>query len=207
MEIKIAAIIFFVIIASIAPIFMITYDITDIGLILTSICWVFCTGVIGFVTINGIDLLEENTKTLKISLDKNYKGYTDLDLGEDTFVYEGKKYSYSYDYDKKKLTVFLESSSLDGVYVNGEKQNNTSNNSYSDKKNENDNTKTTNKDVLNTIRSKINEKYPNAIITGFNPDYTGSFTYNDTYYNYSLKNDMLEVINLNNKKDIVYYKI
>lgn len=64
-------------------------------------------------------------KQLKISLDKNYKGYTDL--GEDTFVYEGKKYSYSYDYDKKKLTVFLESSSLDGVYVNGEKQNNTSN--------------------------------------------------------------------------------
>ena len=50
-----------------------------------------------------------------------------MDLGEDTFVYEGKKYSYSYDYDKKNLTVFLESSSLDGVYVNGEKQNNTSN--------------------------------------------------------------------------------
>lgn len=125
MEIKTAAIIFFVIIASIVPVFTIMYDITDIGLILISICWVFCIGVIGFVTINGIDLLEENTKTLKISLDKNYKGYTDL--GEDTFVYEGKKYSYSYDYDKKKLTVFLESSSLDGVYVNGEKQNNTSN--------------------------------------------------------------------------------
>lgn len=125
MEIKTAAIIFFVIIASIVPVFMIMYDITDIGLILTSICWVFCVGVIGFVTINGIDSLEENTKTLKISLDKNYKGYTDL--GEDTFVYEGKKYSYSYDYDKKKLTVFVESSSLDGVYVNGEKQNNTSN--------------------------------------------------------------------------------
>lgn len=119
MEIKTAAIIFFVIIASIVPVFTIMYDITE--LILTSICWVFCIGVIGFVTINGIDLLEENTKTLKTSLDENYKGYTDLDLGEDTFVYEGKKYSYSYDYDKKKLTVFLESSSLDGVYVNGEK--------------------------------------------------------------------------------------
>lgn len=129
MEIKTAAIIFFVIIASIVPVFTIMYNITDIGLdiglILTSICWVFCVGVIGVITINGIDLLEENTKTLKISLDKNYKGYTDL--GEDTFVYEGKKYSYSYDYDKKKLTVFVESSSLDGVYVNGEKQNNTSN--------------------------------------------------------------------------------
>lgn len=111
MEIKTAAIIFFVIIASIVPVVTIMYDITDIGLILTSICWVFCIGVIGFVIINGIDLLEENTKTLKISLDKNYKGYTDL--GEDTFVYEGKKYSYSYDYDKKKLTVFVESSSLE----------------------------------------------------------------------------------------------
>lgn len=207
MEIKTAAIIFFVIIASIMPIFTIVYDITDIRLILTSICWVFCIGVIGFVTINGIDLLEENTKTLKTSLDKNYKGYTDLDLGEDTFVYEGKKYSYSYDYDKKKLTVFLESSSsIDGVYVNGEKQNNTSSNSNSEK-NDSDTETTNNKDILNTIKSKINEKYPNALITSFNPDYTGSFTYNDTYYNYSLKNDMLEIVNLNDKKDVVYYKI
>ena len=120
MEIKTAAIIFFVIIASIVPVVTIMYDITDIGLILTSICWVFCVGVIGFVTINGIDLLEENTKTLKISLDKNYKGYTDL--GEDTFVYEGKKYSYSYDYITKQFKMADEFKSVvimqDGQEVN-----------------------------------------------------------------------------------------
>lgn len=204
MEFKTMAIIFFVILASIMPIFTIVYDITDIRLILTSICWVFCIGLIGLVIVNGIDVMEENTRILKVSLNKNYKGYTDL--GDDTFVYEGKKYSYSYDYDKKKLTVFLESSSsIDGVYVNGEKQNNTSSNSNSEK-NDSD-TETTNKDVLNNIKSKINEKYPNALITSFNPDYTGSFTYNDTYYNYSLKNDMLEIVNLNDKKDVVYYKI
>lgn len=201
MEFKTMAIIFFVILASIMPIFTIVYDITDIRLILTSICWVFCIGLIGLVIVNGIDVMEENTRILKVSLNKNYKGYTDL--GDDTFVYEGKKYSYSYDYDKKKLTVFLESSSsIDGVYVNGEKQNNTSSNSNSEK-NDSD-TETTNKDVLNNIKSKINEKYPNALITSFNPDYTGSFTYNDTYYNYSLKNDMLEIVNLSNEKDIVF---
>lgn len=119
MEFKTMVIIFFVIVASIMPVFTIIFDITDIGLILTSICWVFCIGLIGLVIINGIDVAEEYTRILKVSLNKNYKGYTDLD--DDTFVYEGKKYSYSYDYDKKKLTVFLESSSLDGVYVNGEK--------------------------------------------------------------------------------------
>lgn len=71
MEIKTAAIIFFVIIASIVPVFTIMYDITDIGLILTSICWVFCIGVIGFVTINGIDLLEKNIRIVMIMIKRN----------------------------------------------------------------------------------------------------------------------------------------
>ena len=70
------------------------------------------------------DIKETNIES---ALNKNYAGYTNYHNGNvNTFVCNGKKYSFDYDYDTNTLVVFSETGTvIDGIYVDGQKQNDT----------------------------------------------------------------------------------
>lgn len=142
----------------------------------------------------------------------------------------------NYDNKTKTLTVFTDTnSSVDAVFINGIKQNNsvkkekTSDNtnkkkdcvSYQidDKNKTNDKVDTdnassttttvaTDTDLQQKIQNKIQSKYNGAVMTSFDTiNLSGTFSCDDTQYNFVYKDNMLEVSNINDINDITYYKI
>ena len=70
-------------------------------------------------------------------------------------------------------------------------------------------TKETKKSTYNLtdIQTKLSDRYSDITITNYNSDNTGTFTSNDNYYNFDIEDDLLKVVNLNDKNDISYYKL
>lgn len=69
-------------------------------------------------------------------------------------------------------------------------------------------TATTDTDLQQKIQNKIQSRYSDAVITGFDTiKMSGTFSCNNVQYSFQWKDDMLEVINANNADDVTYYKI
>lgn len=198
---------------------------------------VFFAAIFGFV---GYDADKENkiNETIQDTLNSNYDNVVNFHNGNTnkSFVSDGSKYTFDYDKKTKTLTVFTDTnSSVDAVFINGNKQNNsvkkekTSDNtnkkkdcvSYQtdDKNKTNDKVDTdnassttttvaTDTDLQQKIQNKIQSKYNGAVMTSFDTiNLSGTFSCDDTQYNFVYKDNMLEVSNINDINDITYYKI
>ena len=198
---------------------------------------VFFAAIFGFV---GYDADKENkiNETIQDTLNSNYDNVVNFHNGNTnkSFVSDGSKYTFDYDKKTKTLTVFTDTnSSVDAVFINGIKQNNsvkkekTSDNtnkkkdcvSYQidDKNKTNDKVDTdnassttttvaTDTDLQQKIQNKIQSKYNGAVMTSFDTiNLSGTFSCDDTQYNFVYKDNMLEVSNINDMNDITYYKI
>lgn len=188
----------------------------------------------------GYDADKENkiNETIQDTLNSNYDNVVNFHNGNTnkSFVSDGSKYTFDYDKKTKTLTVFTDTnSSVDAVFINGIKQNNsvkkekTSDNtnkkkdcvSYQidDKNKTNDKVDTdnassttttvaTDTDLQQKIQNKIQSKYNGAVMTSFDTiNLSGTFSCDDTQYNFVYKDNMLEVSNINDINDITYYKI
>lgn len=200
-----------------------------VGAIFSPLC-----GVIGYLC----DDDEKVNNTIKTTINTNYSNVVNFHNGvaNQSFVSDGLKYTFDYDEETKTLTVFTDtSSSVDAVFINGIKQNNsvkkgkTSDNtnkkkdcvSYQtdDKNKTNDNVDTdnassttttaaTDTDLQQKIQNKIQSKYNGAVMTSFDTiDLSGTFSCDDIQYNFAYKDNMLEVSNINDINDVTYYKI
>lgn len=153
---------------------------------------------------------------------------------ESNFVSNGSKYTFEYNKETETLTVF-KGSDVDAVFVNGVKQNNQKTSDKTDKKKDCVSYKTDDADKTDTdktdnssdtannssstvsstavslqqkIQNKIQSRYSDAVITGFDTiKMSGIFSCDNIQYNFQWKDDMLEVINVNNADDVTYYKI
>jgi hypothetical protein len=197
---------------------------------------VFFASIFGFL---GYDADKENkiNETIQNTLNSNYDNVVNFHNGNTnkSFVSDGSKYTFDYDKKTKTLTVFTDTnSSVDAVFINGIKQNNsvkkgkTSDNtnkkkdcvSYQtdDKNKTNDNVDTdnasstttvaTDTDLQQKIQNKIQSKYNGAVMTSFDTiNLSGTFSCDDIQYNFAYKDNMLEVSNINDINDVTYYKI
>lgn len=197
---------------------------------------VFLASIFGFL---GYDADKENkiNETIQNTLNSNYDNVVNFHNGNTnkSFVSDGSKYTFDYDKKTKTLTVFTDTnSSVDAVFINGIKQNNsvkkgkTSDNtnkkkdcvSYQtdDKNKTNDNVDTdnasstttvaTDTDLQQKIQNKIQSKYNGAVMTSFDTiNLSGTFSCDDIQYNFAYKDNMLEVSNINDINDVTYYKI
>lgn len=176
-----------------------------------------------------ISIKEDIKKTnIESVLNENYTGYTNYKLGNvNTFVCNGKKYSFDYDYDTNTLTVFNEIGTvIDGTYVNGQKTNNDSktdvNESVSETALESKIPDTSvdthkadskpvsedNSDLSKRIQSIILERYTDALITSYDTDaLSGTFESGGISYTFSWSDNLLEVTEVENSDNVVYVKI
>lgn len=189
-----------------------------VGAIFSTLC-----GVIGYLC----DDDEKVNNTIKTTINTNYSNVVNFHNGvaNQSFVSDGLKYTFDYDEETKTLTVFTDtSSSVDAVFVNGEKQDNQKASDKTDKKKDcvsyktndkvdTDNTSptttaATDTDLQQKIQDKIQSKYNGAVMTSFDTiNLSGTFSCDDTQYNFVYKDNMLEVSNINDINDITYYKI
>lgn len=197
---------------------------------------VFFASMFGFL---GYAADKENkiNETIQNTLNSNYDNVVNFHNGNTnkSFVSDGSKYTFDYDKKTKTLTVFTDTnSSVDAVFINGIKQNNsvkkgkTSDNTNKkkdcvsfqtdDKNKTNDNVDTdnasstttiaTDTDLQQKIQNKIQSKYNGAVMTSFDTiNLSGTFSCDDIQYNFVYKDNMLEVSNINDINDITYYKI
>jgi hypothetical protein len=89
-----------------------------VGAIFSTLC-----GVIGYLC----DDDEKVNNTIKTTINTNYSNVVNFHNGvaNQSFVLDGLKYTFDYDEETKTLTVFTDtSSSVDAVFINGEKQDN-----------------------------------------------------------------------------------
>ena len=194
-----------------------------VGIILTGLCTYFF-GSLGFEK-------EAELKTIKDTLKANYDNVTNYHNDHDnkSFVADNSKYTFDYDEETKTLTVFTDTkSSVDAVFVDGVKQTDQNISDNTDKKkdcisyqvntednsvNESDtdnslSTTSSNADLTQKIQDKIQSRYNGAVLTSFDTvDLSGTFTCGAFRYSFSWKNDMLEITNVNDNDDVVYYKI
>lgn len=190
------------------------------------------------LSVYQLDADKKTNKTIKTTINDNYDNVVNFHNGNTnkSFVSDGSKYTFDYDKKTKTLTVFTDTnSSVDAVFINGIKQNNsvkkekTSDNtnkkkdcvSYQidDKNKTNDKVDTdnassttttvaTDTDLQQKIQNKIQSKYNGAVMTSFDTiNLSGTFSCDDTQYNFVYKDNMLEVSNINDINDITYYKI
>lgn len=193
-------------------------------------------GVIGYLC----DDDEKVNNTIKTTINTNYSNVVNFHNGvaNQSFVSDGLKYTFDYDEETKTLTVFTDtSSSVDAVFINGIKQNNsvkkekTSDNtkwnvkkkdcvSYktddtnkTDDKVDTDNESSTTAAVADTdlqqkIQNKIQSKYNGAVMTSFDTiNLSGTFSCDNIQYNFTSKDNILEVSNIDDINDVTYYKI
>lgn len=189
-----------------------------VGAIFSPLC-----GVIGYLC----DDDEKVNNTIKTTINTNYSNVVNFHNGvaNQSFVSDGLKYTFDYDEETKTLTVFTDtSSSVDAVFVNGEKQDNQKASDKTDKKKDcvsyktNDKVDTDNEssttaavtdtDLQQKIKDKIQSKYNGAVMTSFDTiNLSGTFSCDDIQYNFVYKDNMLEVSNINDINDVTYYKI
>lgn len=189
-----------------------------VGAIFSTLC-----GVIGYLC----DDDEKVNNTIKTTINTNYSNVVNFHNGvaNQSFVSDGLKYTFDYDEETKTLTVFTDtSSSVDAVFVNGEKQDNQKASDKTDKKKDcvsyktndkvdTDNTSptttaATDTDLQQKIQDKIQSKYNGAVMTSFDTiNLSGTFSCDNIQYNFAYKDNMLEVSNINDIDDVTYYKI
>lgn len=188
-----------------------------VGAIFSPLC-----GVIGYLC----DDDEKVNNTIKNTINTNYSNVVNFHNGiNKSFVSDGLKYTFDYDEETKTLTVFTDtSSSVDAVFVNGEKQDNQKVSDKTNKKKDcvsyktndkvdTDNashttTATTDTDLQQKIQDKIQSKYNGAVMTSFDMiNLSGTFSCDDIQYNFTSKDNILEVSNINDINDVTYYKI
>lgn len=172
---------------------------------------------------------EKRDNKIKSSLNENYPGYTNFncDRFDKSFVYDGKKYTFVYDDDMSTLTVFEDNDlKVDGAYklIQGQdKDPNTNGKEVSSETTSESAATDTSKEFMNLdstavsenqeglakrIQDKIQEKYANAVITSFDTtNLTGTFESDTGDYGFSWSDNMLEIFNLENKNQNVYYKV
>lgn len=171
------------------------------------------------------DIKETNIESV---LNKNYIGYTNYKLGNvNTFVCNGKKYSFDYDYDTNTLVVFSETGTvIDGIYIDGQKQNDNDktdvNENVSETKSESKVSDTLvdtkeadsasvsedNSDLNRRIQSTILERYTDALITNYSAStLSGSFDSEGISYEFSWSDDLLEITEIENPNNVIYMKI
>ena len=199
---------------------------------------VFFATLFGFL---GYDADRENKidETIQNTLNSNYDNVVNFHNGNTnkSFVSDGSKYTFDYDKKTKTLTVFTDTnSSVDAVFINGIKQNNSSSNKEktsdnTDKKkdcvsyqtdanktdtqtsaNSNNNVyqkkdNTDNSDLSQEIQDRIHDEYKNAVINNFDViSLSGTFICDNVQYNFSWENETLKVVNTDEPKSTVYYK-
>jgi hypothetical protein len=189
-----------------------------VGAIFSTLC-----GVIGYLC----DDDEKVNNTIKTTINTNYSNVVNFHNGvaNQSFVSDGLKYTFDYDEETKTLTVFTDtSSSVDAVFVDGEKQDNQKASDKTDKKKncvsyktndkvDTDNaspttTAATDTDLQQKIQDKIQSKYNGAVMTSFDTiNLSGTFSCDNIQYNFTSKDNMLEVSNINDINDVTYYKI
>ncbi|MCB7108869.1 hypothetical protein [Agathobacter rectalis] len=189
-----------------------------VGAIFSTLC-----GVIGYLC----DDDEKVNNTIKTTINTNYSNVVNFHNGvaNQSFVSDGLKYTFDYDEETKTLTVFTDtSSSVDAVFINGEKQDNQKASDKTDKKKDcvsyktNDKVDTDNEssttaavtdtDLQQKIKDKIQSKYNGAVMTSFDTiNLSGTFSCDNIQYNFTSKDNMLEVSNINDINDVTYYKI
>ena len=189
-----------------------------VGAIFSTLC-----GVIGYLC----DDDEKVNNTIKTTINTNYSNVVNFHNGvaNQSFVSDGLKYTFDYDEETKTLTVFTDtSSSVDAVFVDGEKQDNQKASDKTNKKKncvsyktndkvDTDNaspttTAATDTDLQQKIQNKIQSKYNGAVMTSFDTiNLSGTFSCDNIQYNFTSKDNMLEVSNINDINDVTYYKI
>lgn len=198
---------------------------------------VFFATIFGFL---GYDADKENkiNETIQNTLNSNYDNVVNFHNGNTnkSFVSDGSKYTFDYDKETKTLAVFTDTnSSVDAVFINGIKQNNSvkkektsDNTKWNVKKkdcvsyqtddanktdtqtsaNSNNKDNTDNSDLPQKIQDRIHDTYKNAVINSFDViSLSGTFTCDNVQYNFTYKDNMLEVSNINDTDDVTYYKI
>lgn len=195
---------------------------------------VFFATIFGFL---GYDADKKNKidETIQNTLNSNYDNVVNFHNGNTnkSFVSDGSKYTFDYDKKTKTLTVFTDTnSSVDAVFINGIKQNNSSSNKEktsdnTDKKkdcvsyqtddenktdtqtsaNSNNKDNTDNSDLSQKIQDRIHDTYKNAVINSFDViSLSGTFTCDNVQYNFSWENETLKVVNTDEPESTVCYK-
>lgn len=169
---------------------------------------------------------------IKTTVNANYDDVVNFHNGytNKSFVSNGSKYTFDYDEETKTLTVFTDTNSnVDAVFVNGVKQDNQKTSDKTDKKKDcvsykTDDADKTDADKINSkpditssftavslqqkIQDKIQSRYNDAVITGFDTiKMSGTFSCDNVQYSFQWKDDMLEVINADDADDVTYYKV
>lgn len=199
-----------------------------VGAIFSPLC-----GVIGYLC----DDDEKVNNTIKNTINTNYSNVVNFHNGiNKSFVSDGSKYTFDYDDDTKTLTVFTDTNvNVDAVFINGVKQNDQKTSNKANKKKDCISYKVNDVDASNTdktdsdsdannssssivsspatnlqqkIQNKIQSKYNGAVMTSFDTiNLSGTFSCDDIQYNFTSKDNMLEVSNINDINDVTYYKI
>lgn len=191
-------------------------DTTELRLIVA--IWLGVFGSIGILVKMNND---ENTirTNIRETLESNYSGLTYYK--DQTFVYDSKKYSYDYNYDTNTLTVFdgvgtgtvVNSIQIEPDGKGTADSETTSESAVIDTSKESMNLDSivvseNQEGLAKRIQDKIQEKYANAVITSFDTaNLTGTFESDTGDYGFSWSDNMLEIFNLENKDQNVYYKV
>lgn len=197
---------------------------------------IFFATIFGFL---GYDADKENkiNETIQNTLNSNYDNVVNFHNGNTnkSFISDGSKYTFDYDKKTKTLTVFTDTnSSVDAVFINGIKQNNSvkkektsDNTKWNVKKkdcvsyqtddanktdtetsaNSNNKDNTDNSDLSQKIQDRIHDTYKNAVINSFDViSLSGTFTCDNVQYNFSWENETLKVVNTDEPESTVCYK-
>lgn len=181
---------------------------------------------------------EKANIAIKTTVNANYNDVVNFhnDDTNKSFVSDGSKYTFDYDDETKTLTVFTDTNAnVDAVFVDGVKQNDQKTSDNTDKKkdcvsyktddadktdadktdNSSDTANNSSPTVPSTavslqqkIQDKIQSRYSDAVITGFDTiKMSGTFSCDNVQYSFQWKDDTLKVINADDADDVTYYKI
>lgn len=221
-----------IIIALLGRIFYTMYD--D----MTIVHWIPQTIIAGVIVISlvaRVGIVDYNDtkveKSIENTITANYDNITNYhnDENNKTFISSNSKYTFEYNEDTRTLIV-LKGSDVDAIFINGEKQDNQKASNKADRKKDcvsyqtDDENKSNNKvdtnnspsttiaatdtDLQQKIQDKIQSRYNDAVITGFDTiKMSGTFSCDNVQYNFQWKDDILEVINADDTDDVTYYKV
>lgn len=209
----------FIGISGTAILFEVEHDI--VRRVLVFLYWVLIAWAICECIKSGNDANTIRTN-IRETLESNYSGSTDYK--DQTFVYDGKKYSYDYNDETNMLIVFdgtgtvvnsilidgTNQDTIDSKAVVSETETESAVTEISTESSTTDSTAVSEKQegLAKRIQDKIQERYINAVITSFDTtNLTGTFESDTGNYGFSWSDNMLEIFNLENKDQNVYYKV
>mgnify|MGYP003189535474 CR=1 FL=1 len=189
--------------------------------VLVFLYWVLIAWTICECIKSGNDASTIRTN-IRETLESNYSGSTDYK--DQTFVYDGKKYSYDYNDETNMLIVFdgtgtvvnsilidgANQDTIDSKAVVSETETESAVTEPSTESSTTDSTAVSENQegLAKRIQDKIQERYINAVITSFDTtNLAGTFESDTGDYGFSWSDNMLEIFNLENKDQNVYYKV